>query len=433
MTGSTDGRAASSSNCWKIIHIPDKPPIPPDNQPTTIVHAAAIEPQHANTIVRKLNQIAPLENLRHVKRVHKRCLDEGKIQLFVVLCMAPENDGKCNHMPEEVLELVTLYQLSTFITKVCTYAASTKEEWEEQCKLWPTSFHPPTYNIDGITGFSEEDSQSIFRFMKFAVSLAKSGVGSVVNAAVIVDPSTMQVIASSRDQVLSCNTPIKKNNGETCCSRLSEATQYDTIETEDRQSLLSKCSFNDAKLTYNCVSCLNPWSWLEQKLHTGSGSWHPLQHAAIVAIENSAARERDLFPMNGHIADEFVHEDYKALSPTGSPWKRQKINLANVKDDENMNCQKNGLRSDSSRPYLCTGYDIYLVWEPCTMCAMALVHQRIRRIFYAFPNSSDGALGSVHRLQGEKSLNHHYAVFRVLIPVDVLKSEALFAITAENG
>lgn len=49
-------------------------------------------------------------------------------------------------------------------------------------------------------------------------------------------------------------------------------------------------------------------------------------------------------------------------------------------------------------------------------CAMALVHQRIRRIFYAFPNPKTGALGSVHRLQGEKSLNHHYAVFRVLIP-----------------
>lgn len=51
---------------------------------------------------------------------------------------------------------------------------------------------------------------------------------------------------------------------------------------------------------------------------------------------------------------------------------------------------------------------------------MALVHQRIRRIFYAFPNPNAGALGSVHRLQGEKSLNHHYAVFRVLLPEEVL-------------
>lgn len=30
-------------------------------------------------------------------------------------------------------------------------------------------------NIDGITGFSEEDSQSISSFMRLAVELAKSG------------------------------------------------------------------------------------------------------------------------------------------------------------------------------------------------------------------------------------------------------------------
>lgn len=47
---------------------------------------------------------------------------------------------------------------------------------------------------------------------------------------------------------------------------------------------------------------------------------------------------------------------------------------------------------------------------------MALVHQRIRRIFFAFPNPFAGALGSVFRLQGEKSLNHHYAVYRIVIP-----------------
>lgn len=51
---------------------------------------------------------------------------------------------------------------------------------------------------------------------------------------------------------------------------------------------------------------------------------------------------------------------------------------------------------------------------------MALVHQRVRRIFFAFPNLNAGAVGSVYRLQGERSLNHHYAVFRVLVPDEVL-------------
>ncbi|GFP84034.1 probable inactive tRNA-specific adenosine deaminase-like protein 3 [Phtheirospermum japonicum] len=345
-----DEIARDSSEFWKIIHIPEKPPVLPHHQATVDVLVSVIDPKHTNTIVRKLNHIAPLEGLRHVKRVKKACLDGGKNQLSVVLCMASRNDGESNCMPEDVLELVNTYQLSTFTAKVCKYAASTKEEWAEQCKLWPTSFHPPTYNIDGITGFNEEDSLSVFNFMKLAVHMAKSGT-SVVNAVVIVDPSTGHVIASSCDHVLSCNA--------------------------------IGCDAN--KIQKDPIS-----------------------------IENSAARDRLLFPV-------FDQEDDEVSCTTGSSLKRQKVHTT-VEDDERM---ENGSRCDSTRPYLCTGNDIYFVWEPCTMCSMAIVHQRFKRVFYAFPNPNDGALGSVHRLQGERSLNHHYAVFRVSLPEDILNSETL--------
>ncbi|GJY30208.1 mitochondrial import inner membrane translocase subunit TIM44-2 [Tanacetum coccineum] len=36
-----------------------------------------------------------------------------------------------------------------------------------------------------------------------------------------------------------------------------------------------------------------------------------------------------------------------------------------VKVNAELNSDSNGSLSDVSRPYLCTGYDIYLVWEPC--------------------------------------------------------------------
>ena len=65
-----------------------------------------------------------------------------------------------------------------------------------------------------------------------------------------------------------------------------------------------------------------------------------------------------------------------------------------------------------SKPYLCTGYDCYTVHEPCAMCAMALVHSRIRRVIYAMPDPQHGALGGSFRLHGQKSLNHHYQVYR---------------------
>nr|CCA14498.1 hypothetical protein SELMODRAFT_438667 [Albugo laibachii Nc14] len=65
--------------------------------------------------------------------------------------------------------------------------------------------------------------------------------------------------------------------------------------------------------------------------------------------------------------------------------------------------------------YLCTSYDVYLDVEPCVMCAMALIHSRVRRVFFHERNHSHGALGgSGIFLQSIKSLNHHYRVFHAV-------------------
>lgn len=65
-------------------------------------------------------------------------------------------------------------------------------------------------------------------------------------------------------------------------------------------------------------------------------------------------------------------------------------------------------------PYICTGYDLYVTREPCVMCAMALVHSRIHRVFYA-TSSPDGALGTKYKIHTRKDLNHHYIVFKGLV------------------
>ncbi|KAL4332301.1 hypothetical protein GQ457_07G021990 [Hibiscus cannabinus] len=400
----------------QIIHIPANPPVSPTRQPTEKVYAALIEPKHANTIIRRLNQIAPLQNLHHLKRIHKKQVQGGKPELFVILCLASENEKQSNTMTPDVEDVVNSYNLTPFVTEVCKHAALSKEEWEEQCKLWPTSYHPPTYNIHGITGFSEEDSESVFSFMKSTVELAKSGDHLFVNAALIVDPLVGQIIASACDEVCSWHMGTSKAKTETCHFKPSEGftSDADANRIARDTSLLSNGSSNNLQQCDTTVFCLNPWQFTQQSLDSSPCYCHPLRHAAIVAIEASAARDRHLFPDSG-LSEKLYEVDSTHSSPSCSPAKRQRITLENVKSGGEQ--AENSESSNSlTRPYLCTGNDIYLVWEPCTMCAMALVHQRIRRIFYALPNPEAGALGSVHRLQGEKSLNHHYAVFRVVLP-----------------
>lgn len=59
-------------------------------------------------------------------------------------------------------------------------------------------------------------------------------------------------------------------------------------------------------------------------------------------------------------------------------------------------------------------FDAILTIEPCTMCAMALVHARFKRVFFFKLNNETGALISKWRLQDEPKINHHYEVFQLI-------------------
>ncbi|VDD84270.1 unnamed protein product, partial [Mesocestoides corti] len=70
---------------------------------------------------------------------------------------------------------------------------------------------------------------------------------------------------------------------------------------------------------------------------------------------------------------------------------------------------KNG--TDNGSNYLCTGCDAYVSTEPCLMCAMALLHARIARVFIARRLPSAGGLCSRWKLSLVNALNHHFLVF----------------------
>ena len=48
--------------------------------------------------------------------------------------------------------------------------------------------------------------------------------------------------------------------------------------------------------------------------------------------------------------------------------------------------------------------------EPCAMCAMALLHARVKRVVYGAQDPKAGAAGSVIDVFGTAALNHHTRV-----------------------
>ncbi|XP_054850828.1 probable inactive tRNA-specific adenosine deaminase-like protein 3 [Eublepharis macularius] len=122
--------------------------------------------------------------------------------------------------------------------------------------------------------------------------------------------------------------------------------------------------------------------------HDCRDGFNPLLHAAMVCIDLVAC---------GQGGGAYSFQDYPGCTF-----------LPSANNLDQSPSLANGL------PYICTGYDMYLTREPCAMCAMALVHSRIERVFYGVP-SPHGALGTKHHMHCRKDLNHRYEVFRGIL------------------
>jgi tRNA(adenine34) deaminase len=69
--------------------------------------------------------------------------------------------------------------------------------------------------------------------------------------------------------------------------------------------------------------------------------------------------------------------------------------------------------------YRMPGATLYVTLEPCSMCAMALVHARVGRVVYAATDPKTGAAGSVFETLVDPRHNH-----RVVVAGGLLADEA---------
>jgi len=54
--------------------------------------------------------------------------------------------------------------------------------------------------------------------------------------------------------------------------------------------------------------------------------------------------------------------------------------------------------------------ELFVTLEPCAMCAMAMMHARLKRVVYAAPDPKTGVAGSVLNLFDQRQLNHHTSI-----------------------
>ena len=169
---------------------------------------------------------------------------------------------------------------------------------------------------------------------------------------------------------------------------------------------------------------------------------HPLGHAVINAIDDVAAWQiQRWYPELEHA----IHRktgSKTTLPEIASPTEATTKQRVHEGEHEGGHEGREREAEPHQPPYLSTGYDCYVLEEPCPMCAMALVHSRLRRIIYAYDahdgdgdhreNGHDmrngtaetargkrtGMLSSegdprVPRLHACRTLNHHFVVYRL--------------------
>jgi len=80
--------------------------------------------------------------------------------------------------------------------------------------------------------------------------------------------------------------------------------------------------------------------------------------------------------------------------------------------DPTAHAEINALREAAARMgnYRLAGATLYVTVEPCTMCAGALIHARVRRLVFGAAEHRAGAVVSTARVLDNPALNHRVEV-----------------------
>ncbi|XP_058793696.1 probable inactive tRNA-specific adenosine deaminase-like protein 3 [Phymastichus coffea] len=145
---------------------------------------------------------------------------------------------------------------------------------------------------------------------------------------------------------------------------------------------------------------------------------HPMWHASLIAVDLIAKIQGGGAWRLLNDFERFKLDKVKRKFPDDLPLRYpDSLFTIEVSQESKLTFEKKEgrkLKNDldvKCGPYLCTGYWAILLQEPCPLCAMALLHSRVSRIFYGAANLRTGILGSKAILHSVPGLNHRYQVW----------------------
>eukprot|EP00850_Spirogloea_muscicola_P007315 SM000036S13359 [mRNA] locus=s36:826298:827447:+ [translate_table: standard] len=148
--------------------------------PVAVFVARLPEPKAASALIQRLAAAAPLSGLAHVKRIRRDVnATTGAAALSIVLCAARGERFEAGAvLPEEAWGVlsaaVEAFGLAPYSAAVPAAPPRTRAEWEEQARLWPTSFHPNVHvRPPSAADFGEQELVDVKRFMDAALCCAR--------------------------------------------------------------------------------------------------------------------------------------------------------------------------------------------------------------------------------------------------------------------